>query len=371
MTVRLEAQGTLAWLRILGQRCPPDRLAEARSYVAIGSVVDLTVDVGVLRGQVQGAASSPYTVEVACRPLDPEAKEQQRDALHDRMGSTDAVFEILCPTVADLRATCSCADWSPLCKHAAALCLAFLDAGRPSRRVDVLTLRGYGPDSEEGAAALAAPRPSMPEPPLPLWPRALSRRGRRKARADTSDALLLPFEDALEAPPSAPWPETPSPPGRVARRTGRSRPRQAAEAPALQLDLWGATPVSTPGELAERITDALPEPLAPPEVSPPAVIAEGAIEAPQSPLRGYWQGGAPAEIGELRPPEELGEAVVMLDVLGPPPWSDKETARAVLAPLWTRIEAHAARMLVDALEARRALEDTLAGRHPLTDRWLD
>jgi hypothetical protein len=340
-------RGTTAWRSTLDATCPPDRVALGRSYLAIGGVIERTVDDGALRGQVQGSGTAPYEVEVHCRPLAEGELADVEPLLRERLGSTDAVLELLCPSPADLRARCTCSDWSPFCKHAAALFLAFLEP-HPRRREEVLALRGLGPDTDIGAAALAAswsPAPPRPRraPALVFGkvapPPAPPRRARRRK---VEDDLLLPLEGEVDKgspPPSRP----------VAPPRPRSRPRPE------QLDLWGGETADSPTAKqapSEEQRAPIPTPpqgqqpgLTPPAATPPLEAPSPAEppppeveETPAAPYARFWRGG---EIPPPRPVEE--ETPSVLALLGPPPWTD---SLAGLEVLWS--------------EARQWAEDTLA-----------
>lgn len=115
----MHPQGTLASTMLsvsLASAVEAGRLKRARDYVNGGNVQQLVLDVGTLTGTVMGSRAQPYTVVI-------------RVPLVAVEGATPSALKAhltrITPSAADLSATCTCADPSPLCKHAAATVLAF------------------------------------------------------------------------------------------------------------------------------------------------------------------------------------------------------------------------------------------------------
>jgi uncharacterized Zn finger protein len=110
------------------------RLPRGRSYVRNGAVIDLQVAKGKVTATVAG--SDVYEIKVDVAPL----KARRWHALcQDCAGSIDSLIELLqgrleenvmrrvsCegnglfPSPAEIKFSCTCADWAGLCKHVAA-----------------------------------------------------------------------------------------------------------------------------------------------------------------------------------------------------------------------------------------------------------
>jgi uncharacterized Zn finger protein len=115
-----------------------NRLPRGRTYVRNGSVVDLQIGEGEIRGRVSG--SELYEVEVKVTAV---AKPRWGGICADCAGAIDSLIELLqgrfskgvmeriCqektglfPAPAELKFNCSCPDWASMCKHVAAVLYA-------------------------------------------------------------------------------------------------------------------------------------------------------------------------------------------------------------------------------------------------------
>jgi len=125
-----------AWCRHLEDHCDYDnRLPRGRTYARNGSVIDLQIGQGEVRGLVCG--KSTYKVRVDIAALD---GERWQHLCKDSAGRIDslvallqgkldaAVLERLCdpsdgmfPQHRQLDLSCSCPDWARMCKHVAAV----------------------------------------------------------------------------------------------------------------------------------------------------------------------------------------------------------------------------------------------------------
>ncbi len=112
-----------------------NRLSRGRTYVRNGSVIDLTITEGEVRGQVMGSDLYTVTINVAAVPL-----KQWQAIGTDCANSIDSLIELLqgklstsvmkriCtpgtglfPGPKEVRFSCSCPDWASMCKHVAAV----------------------------------------------------------------------------------------------------------------------------------------------------------------------------------------------------------------------------------------------------------
>lgn len=135
-----------------------NRLPRGRTYLRNGSVIDLQIEAGSIRGLVSG--SSIYEIKIDIVPLD---TAKWRKVQSNCAGRIDSLIELLqgrfsssvmtsvtdrqhglFPKPAEIKMSCSCPDWAGLCKHLAA-CLYAVGA-RLDRQPDLLfILRGVNP----------------------------------------------------------------------------------------------------------------------------------------------------------------------------------------------------------------------------------
>jgi len=111
-----------------------NRLPRGRSYVRLGSVVDLQIGEGEVAALVSG--SELYQIKIAVSPV---AAKRWRAICRDCAGTIDSLVELLqgrlakgvmdrvCregdglfPAPSEIRLSCSCPDWADMCKHVAA-----------------------------------------------------------------------------------------------------------------------------------------------------------------------------------------------------------------------------------------------------------
>ena len=112
-----------------------NRLPRGRSYVRTGSVIDLQIAHGRVKGLVQG--NDLYEVEIRIKPLAEDRKNELCERCASDIGSTidllsgkldRNVMNILAepkrglfPEPRDIEFTCSCPDYASVCKHVAAV----------------------------------------------------------------------------------------------------------------------------------------------------------------------------------------------------------------------------------------------------------
>ncbi|WP_432938377.1 SWIM zinc finger family protein [Kribbella sp. CA-253562] len=135
-----------AWLEALEQRAKldPNRLARGRSYARRGSVLELTVDPGVVRAEVQGSRVTPYGVTVKIRAFTDTEWDAVLDVVSAQIGRVAALLDgelppellddvqaaglELLPGAGEIRTACNCPDFAVPCKHSAAVCYLVADA---------------------------------------------------------------------------------------------------------------------------------------------------------------------------------------------------------------------------------------------------
>src|ERR1700688_187730 len=112
-----------------------NRLPRGRTYVRNGSGVDLQITPRAIHAWVSG--SELYEISLTIAPV---AKARWKSICHDCAGAIDSLVELLqgrfskgvmeriCrqnhglfPAPAEIKLSCSCADWAGMCKHVAAV----------------------------------------------------------------------------------------------------------------------------------------------------------------------------------------------------------------------------------------------------------
>src|SRR5262245_13393526 len=181
-----------AMLRALAaELSDPARFTRAKAYARDGAVIDISVEPGVVRGEVQGSRYDPYVAEVHVPGADPGT------------GTSEAA--LLIPDRDELAASCTCPDadtWGgDFCKHVLATVLVFADEvtvepellahWRSSAPARAARARTAEPDVDVLAPLLAARGP-LPEPPRlpPRLPVALPAAA-GEAGAVLADALAV------------------------------------------------------------------------------------------------------------------------------------------------------------------------------------
>lgn len=170
------------WLAPLDAVAPPDRVLRGWEYARRGQVLAFDLDVGSVTARVQGSRSAPHTLHIQLAPFSQAAWADAVAVLASRAAyraqllagelpdDAEAAFARLglrlFPSLEhedDLRISCSCADWAPVCRHAAAashLLAEALDqdpflvfALRGIERRLLLALLGVEADEQRGTGA--------------------------------------------------------------------------------------------------------------------------------------------------------------------------------------------------------------------------
>jgi uncharacterized Zn finger protein len=168
------------WTDVLeGFRMGP-RLGRGRHYAISGQVSELTMALGCVSAEVQGANAAPYRCSIRFASLEPSQKEEviaglkARPMLIARLIAGELPHEVemffeqvqapLFPRRSgDIQSACSCPDWANPCKHLAAVyCLLGETISR--NPLLLLTLRGISradlidtPTCKEGTDRKVAP----------------------------------------------------------------------------------------------------------------------------------------------------------------------------------------------------------------------
>jgi len=213
------------FLDALSARIDPGRLARGKNYARIGQVIALEVLPGVVSAIVQGSRRSPYAVTLDVRVLDDaqwQAVETQMAAravflarllsgeMPEQIEEAFAAAGTQLFAIHGIRATCSCPDAAPTCKHVAAVFLLLAEAfdrdpflmlawrGR-SRDALIRELRERRPPPAPARRAIAATNPAPAEhPEAGFWDADLDPAELRVQRAVTTspDAILREADPA-------------------------------------------------------------------------------------------------------------------------------------------------------------------------------
>ncbi len=144
------------WVALLEQASDAERLTHGKSYARRGMVETLTIKPGVVRATVNGSYGK-YTVKIELPVYTDNVWHDFFAVLNNNLVYTACVLtgtdpdtlerifsimhEPLLPDNKELRCSCTCHDWVPVCKHVAAV--AYLIAEEIDRQpIIVCTLRG-------------------------------------------------------------------------------------------------------------------------------------------------------------------------------------------------------------------------------------
>jgi uncharacterized Zn finger protein len=192
------------------------RLTRGRSYARKGQVLSVDVAPGKVTASVQGSRPTPYNAQIGLKPFPVRVWTRVEEALaaqalfsaqllagempheiEEVFGSAGA--PLFPETVADLKMSCSCPDWSVPCKHLAATFYLLAEAF-DTDPFQILYWRGRDRESllarlrvlRGGAAEDAAPAPT---------PVTTPRIGSATALADLTVPTLAETLDRFWLPP--------------------------------------------------------------------------------------------------------------------------------------------------------------------------
>lgn len=102
----------------------PGRYSRGKQYARDGAVVDIAIEPGLARGQVQGTRFDPYVAMLYVQPLPEDDLARARDSA--------VATALLIPSRSEIAAECTCPDGDTsgagaLCKHALATMLVLAD----------------------------------------------------------------------------------------------------------------------------------------------------------------------------------------------------------------------------------------------------
>jgi hypothetical protein len=156
----------------------PARFRRGKAYAADGSVSEVEVEPGLLRGWVQGSRAEAYEVAIAVELMTPPARVE-----HPERGDINRLM----PQPEQMVVSCTCPDWDDPCKHAVAVLLAF--AGEltddPALLVEWRCPLRTNSRVAVGSRAAAGPPVEPPDPfSTPVW---------RTFLGDPADVPVAPF----------------------------------------------------------------------------------------------------------------------------------------------------------------------------------
>jgi uncharacterized Zn finger protein len=196
------------------------RLTRGRSYARAGQVLSLTVAPGSVTASVQGSRPKPYSVTIGLKPFADSVWLRVEEALaaqalfgaqllagempHEIEQVFVAARAPLFPgSMADLKLTCSCPDWSVPCKHLAATFYLLAEAfdtdpfqilywrGR-DRDTLLARLRALRSGVDETAVPAPASPPAVPVGAAPIGAAPIG------AAAALADLATPPLEQTLD-----------------------------------------------------------------------------------------------------------------------------------------------------------------------------
>lgn len=158
------------WLEVLETLNLGGRLERARTYARKGQVLNVDIEPGSVRADVQGSQPKPYRISIGVKQLAQKetqrlaaelagspyflAKLINREMPQDIETLFDSAGVALFPSRAsELNTDCSCPDWSNPCKHIAAV---YYLLGEEFDRDPFLIFRLRGIDTAALLAGLAA-----------------------------------------------------------------------------------------------------------------------------------------------------------------------------------------------------------------------
>jgi uncharacterized Zn finger protein len=113
------------------------RIQRGKRYVRSGTVIDLKIEEGLIKGLVQGSRSKPYKVIIKIKALSAERKNEILEIATSKIDNLESLlsgefpeelsevflnpYHGLFPSPDEISINCNCPDWAVLCKHAAAV----------------------------------------------------------------------------------------------------------------------------------------------------------------------------------------------------------------------------------------------------------
>lgn len=150
-----------AWLEALEHRArlDPNRLGRGKSYARRGSVLEHSVEPGLVSASVQGSRRDPYAVSVRTTVFSDAEWNAVLDVVSAQVGRVAALVDgelppevvddvraaglELLPSWGDIMLKCSCPDFANPCKHTSAVCYLLADELDADPFI-LLLLRGRG-----------------------------------------------------------------------------------------------------------------------------------------------------------------------------------------------------------------------------------
>lgn len=182
---------TVAEMTDSGRNMRGRRLQDARA------VLWISVEPGVIIGEVQGSESQPYAVRWSCAALSAGSEATRRQLDPDNPARATR----LVPSARDLTAVCSCPDDEMVCKHAVAVLLELADdiGHDPSLIARLRNVAFDARDAVDPSDTALDHRPPPPDrPPRAGTPDApMSAGPRRDLRLVRGGVVPPPFVDPI------------------------------------------------------------------------------------------------------------------------------------------------------------------------------
>ena len=163
------------WIAVLEALNLGARLQRGRSYARKGQVLDIAIEPGVVRAEVQGSRPKPYAIVIAVAQLGTQPTRRLAAELGKSPHSLAMLMARKMPQdvetlfaaagvslfpsrASELRTECSCPDWSNPCKHIAAV---YYLLGEEFDRDPFLIFRLRGLDTAALLDSVAGPAASL------------------------------------------------------------------------------------------------------------------------------------------------------------------------------------------------------------------
>ncbi|NPV79247.1 MAG: hypothetical protein HPY52_03070 [Firmicutes bacterium] len=126
------------WLSVLESFGWANRLQRERSYARGGNVLDIDIQPGMVKAEVQGSRPRPYRVTIKMQPLSDKEWDRVISAMAGKAifaarllagempenieeAFASSRVSLFPKSSSDITTSCSCPDWANPCKHVAAV----------------------------------------------------------------------------------------------------------------------------------------------------------------------------------------------------------------------------------------------------------
>ena len=123
---------------LAAEMADPDRFRRGRAYARRDAAIEVEIEPGLARAEIQGSRAQPYVVTLRVRPV---RRAAEAAAAAGRLNA-------LVPRADDLTISCTCPDWGAPCKHGVAALVALGRAFAADPDELARWRRSEGPDAQ-------------------------------------------------------------------------------------------------------------------------------------------------------------------------------------------------------------------------------